>query len=161
MKIVWNEPNGTMAVLHPTKEHEKDIDLLLKGVPIGTSYDIVEDTEIPTDRRWRESWKHDKTKEIGQKCQIDMNIAKLGFMVCVRLRRDTKLKDLDIEQLKGNDVDASKQLLRDLPNNLEVGSVSNALTLQELESIWNDENLGNMPPSFCIGHKDDINHEYG
>jgi hypothetical protein len=54
----------------------------------------------------------------------------------IRSARNRELARLDIEQLKGIDVAAEKQRLRDLPATFDLAA---ATTPEELKSLWPDE----------------------
>jgi hypothetical protein len=54
----------------------------------------------------------------------------------IRSKRDEKLKELDIEQLKGVDVSAQKQVLRDIPQTFDL---TGAATPDELKTLWPPE----------------------
>ena len=55
-KIVYEQENGVIAVVHPTGEVPIE-DLVLTVVPSGTPYEIVDGSIIPTDRTFRGAWK--------------------------------------------------------------------------------------------------------
>ena len=55
-KIVYEQENGIIAVVHPTSEVPID-ELALSVVPTGTPYEIVDESIIPTDRTFRGAWK--------------------------------------------------------------------------------------------------------
>jgi hypothetical protein len=64
--IIYNHPEtGIAAIVHPAygdlarDPGDSDADLLarcLKRVPAGTPYAIIEDSEIPQDRTFRDAW---------------------------------------------------------------------------------------------------------
>ena len=59
MIIVYTQDNGTVALIVPTPEALKTMtieEIALKDVPTGKEYHIVEDSEIPTDRTFRDAW---------------------------------------------------------------------------------------------------------
>ena len=57
MKIIYNRPENTVSVLHPTKEWSGTMEeLAQKDVPTGLKYKIVEDSAIPSDRSFRNAW---------------------------------------------------------------------------------------------------------
>ena len=55
-KIVYEQENGVIAVVHPTGEVDIE-ELALTVVPSGTAYEIVGSEIIPTDRTFRGAWK--------------------------------------------------------------------------------------------------------
>ena len=59
MKIIYKNENGGVSVIHPTYEALSFMsidDIAKKDVPAGLPYKIVEDSEIPTDRTYRDAW---------------------------------------------------------------------------------------------------------
>lgn len=59
MKIVFQNLDGTIGVIHPTQEVLNKYTMKQiadKDVPAGLSYKIVEDTAIPSDRTFRGAW---------------------------------------------------------------------------------------------------------
>ena len=59
MKIIYKNLNGGVSILHPTDEALSFMtidEIAKKDVPTGVKYKIVEDSEIPTDRTFRDAW---------------------------------------------------------------------------------------------------------
>ena len=59
MKIIYKNTNGGVSVIHPTDEALSFMtidEIALKDVPTGLPYKIVDDSEIPTDRTFRDAW---------------------------------------------------------------------------------------------------------
>ena len=64
MKILYENENGGVAIVHPTEEvlAYTTIDVIAKkDVPSGISYWVVEDSAIPVDRTFRDAWELDLT----------------------------------------------------------------------------------------------------
>ena len=60
--IIYNQDNSTVAVIIPTKEaiDQHGIQAIaIKDVPAGKSFKIIEASEVPTDRTYREAWRID------------------------------------------------------------------------------------------------------
>lgn len=56
MKIIFTTNNGiNISIVIPVGEATID-DCILKSVPVGASYRVVEDSAIPTDRTFRDAW---------------------------------------------------------------------------------------------------------
>lgn len=59
MKIIYINENGSLAIIHPAPEaldmYTID-DIAKKDVPTGLPYKIVDDSEVPTDRTFRDAW---------------------------------------------------------------------------------------------------------
>ena len=63
MKIIYTNEDGSLAIIHPTQEALQlfPIDeIAKKDVPTGLPYKIVDDSEIPTDRTFRNAWTVDE-----------------------------------------------------------------------------------------------------
>ena len=68
-KIIHLQDNGIVAVLHPvlteinpaTGKNFTLEEIAKKDVPTGKKYKIVEDSDIPTDRSFRDAWIVDET----------------------------------------------------------------------------------------------------
>ena len=63
MKIIYKNESGGVSIIHPTDEALSLMsidDIAKKDVPTGLSYKIVEDSEIPTDRTFRDAWTVDE-----------------------------------------------------------------------------------------------------
>ena len=59
MKIIYKNKSGGVSILHPTEEALSFMtidEIAKKDVPTGAKYKIVEDSEIPIDRTFREAW---------------------------------------------------------------------------------------------------------
>ena len=62
MKIIYKNENGGVSILHPTDEALSFMtidEIAKKDVPTGLPYKIVEDSEVPTDRTFRDAWEVD------------------------------------------------------------------------------------------------------
>ena len=56
-RIIYTTDEGTVAVLIPTDECGLSIEeIAAKDVPAGKAYNIVDVSEIPTDRTFRDAW---------------------------------------------------------------------------------------------------------
>jgi hypothetical protein len=59
MKIIYKNENGGVSIIHPSPEALKVMTIekiALKDVPTGLAFAIVEDSEIPEDRTFRDAW---------------------------------------------------------------------------------------------------------
>ena len=64
MKIIYKNEDGGISIITPTPESLKSMtieDIALKDVPTGIPFVIVEDSEIPTDRTFRDAWTIDES----------------------------------------------------------------------------------------------------
>jgi hypothetical protein len=58
-KIVYINDDGTISIINPSEEYLQTHsieELAAKDVPPGRTYYIVDASEIPTDRTFREAW---------------------------------------------------------------------------------------------------------
>ena len=63
MKIIFKNEYGGVSIVYPTQEalSSMSIDEIAKRcVPTGVRYKIVDDSEIPTDRTFRNAWTVDE-----------------------------------------------------------------------------------------------------
>ena len=63
MKVIYKNENGGVSILHPTDEALSFMtidEIAKKDVPTGLPYKIVEDSEVPTDRTFRDAWTVDE-----------------------------------------------------------------------------------------------------
>lgn len=127
--IVFKKIDGTCGIVIPTG----DVNDAKKDVPEGLDYRIIGADKIPEDRTFRDAWTDDNDTET---IDVDMGKAKIIHMDKIRRARDEKLKVLDIETMKGLDVQSDKQVLRDLPENTDLNAVENP---DDLKKIWPKE----------------------
>lgn len=89
---------------------------------------VIEESEVPKDRTFRNAWGYD--------LKVDMTKARVLHMNEIRKQRAKALEKLDLETMKGRDVQAEKQKLRDLPQTFDL---SKATTPEELKALWPEE----------------------
>lgn len=64
MKIIYKNESGGVSIIYPTGEALAFMpidEIAKKDVPAGLPYKIVDDSEIPTDRTFRDAWTVDKS----------------------------------------------------------------------------------------------------
>ena len=54
MRIIYKTPDGGVAVIIPADT----IEACMKDIPEGAEFSIVEDTDIPSDRTFRNAWEY-------------------------------------------------------------------------------------------------------
>jgi len=113
MKIIYQNSEGGVSVIHPTGELSIE-EVAAKDVPEGVPYEIVEDDAIPADRTFRNAWvlgdcciEHDldKCKALGH----DMRRAK-------RAEEFAPHDEVIMKQIPGADAEAAeaaRQEIRD------------------------------------------------
>ena len=139
-KIIYTNSDGTVSIITPAG----DVNDAIKDVPSGLSYEIVEDSVIPTDRSFRNAWKQN-----SKTIETDMTKAKEIHKDKIRIARTPKLAELDIEFQKAletssstTDIVAKKQALRDAP---AASGISTAASEADLKAQWDTTNLGASP----------------
>ena len=139
-KIIYTNSDGTVSIINPTG----DVNDAIKDVPSGLSYEIVEDSAIPTDRSFRNAWKQN-----SKTIETDITKAKEIHKTNIRTARVPKLAELDIEFQKAletsadtSTIVAKKQTLRDAPS---ASGISTAASEADLKAQWDTTNLGASP----------------
>ena len=152
-KIIYTQENGVIAVVHPTPQslEEMTIDeIAQKVIPVGIStYSIVEDSVIPTDRSFRDSWVGNGVGLSTATVVEDMPKAKEIHKTNIRLARTEKFKELDIEYQRATETSADtsaivakKQALRDAP---AASGIATAVNTTDLKAQWDTSILGSNP----------------
>ena len=141
-KIIYTNLDGTVSIITPAG----NVSDAIKDVPDGLSYEIVEDSVIPTDRSFRNAWKQN-----SKTIETDMAKAREIHKTNIRNARTPKLAELDIEFQKALETSASttdivskKQALRDAPAD---SAIASADTEAKLKAQWNTSILGDSPYS--------------
>ena len=139
-RIIYTKSDGTVSIIIPAG----DVNDAIKDVPSGLSYEIVEDSAIPTDRSFRNAWKQN-----GKTIETDMTKAKEIHKTNIRAARETKFAELDIEFQRAletsadtSTIIAKKQTLRDAPS---ASGISTAASEADLKAQWDTTNLGASP----------------
>ena len=139
-KIIYTNSDGTVSIINPTG----DVNDAIKDVPSGLSYEIVEDSAIPTDRSFRNAWKQN-----SKTIETDIIKAREIHKTNIRTAREPKLAELDIEFQRAletsadtSTIVAKKQTLRDAPS---ASGISTAASEADLKAQWDTTNLGASP----------------
>jgi len=129
MKIIYSTKKG-IAIIHPTGELSIE-EVAAKDVPAGVSFRIVDESEIPTDRTFRNAWKD----EGGIK--VDMGKAKDITKDRLRNERKPLLEAQDVAFQRALESGAStaaivseKQRLRDITKQVDA-----LASLDELKAL--------------------------
>lgn len=129
MKIIYSTKTG-IAIIHPTGELSIE-EVAAKDVPAGVSFRIVDESEIPTDRTFRNAWEDNGG--------IKVNMPKAKDITKDRLRADRKplLKAQDLAFQRALETGAStaaivseKQRLRDITKQVDA-----LASLEELKAL--------------------------
>lgn len=136
-KVIWTNPDGSVSIFTQAPKSGLTLEQAIsRAVPQGVAYQIIDESEIPKDRTFRGAW-----KERISGVEVDMPKAREIKMAQIRKKRDSDLATLDVETMrylknptKLNDVEAKKQELRDMPQQLQP-MIDAALTPEELNQI--------------------------
>jgi len=101
-RIIYQTESGGVAVIIPTES----VELALKDVPEGVTYEIVSEADIPSDRYFRNAW-------VMGDCCVDHDIDKCKQIGHDKRRaaRDEEFKPHDeviMKQIPGADADAAE-----------------------------------------------------
>jgi len=63
MRIIYKIPDGTVSVIYASPNWRGTMEeLAQKDVPTGLKYKIIEDSDIPSDRLFRNAWEVDESE---------------------------------------------------------------------------------------------------
>ena len=106
MKIIYQNQEGGVSVIHPTGELSIE-EVAAKDVPAGVAYEIVEDDAIPSDRFFRNAWVAN-----GAAVEVDLDQAKSIGHDIRRTQRAEEFKPYDeviMKQIPGADATAAEE----------------------------------------------------
>ena len=115
-RIIYTNSDGTVSILQPilteinpnTGKPFTIEEIAEKDVPVGIStYSIVEDSVIPTDRSFRDSWVGNGVGVSTATIVEDLTKAKEIHKTNIRNARIPKLAELDVEFTKALETGAS------------------------------------------------------
>ena len=67
-KIIWERPEGGLSVTTLTKSNPTNDDLIRSAnrtIPKGIKYKIIDSTDLPSDRDFRDAWEGDFSSPDG------------------------------------------------------------------------------------------------
>lgn len=103
---------------------------------IASVVSIVETTNLPTDRKFRNAWE----AGVNDSIVVNMTKARLIHMNRIRFFRDKKLIQTDADMLKAIELGldtttlkTERQRLRDIPQTFDL---TRAITPEELDALW-------------------------
>lgn len=138
-KIIFNNLDGSIGIIHPTQEAIKKYtieQIADKDVPEGLEYNIVDESEIPTDRSFRNAWEYDASLS-NKKVKVNINKAKEIAHIKRRSDRSEAFKPLDIKATipsESTAAEASRQIIRDSDAQKQI-DIDNAATPDEIKAI--------------------------
>ena len=131
--IAYKTPENTVSIVVPTGELSIE-NVASKDVPPNTPYKILNRSEVPSDRTFRNAW------EFNNGIQINMNKAKNIAHNIRRSRRAEEFNPYDeviMKQIPGNDftkAEEERQKIRDKYSKLQE-DIDNAETPEELKEL--------------------------
>ena len=141
-KVIFTNSDGTVSIMTPIEGTAEEC--AKRDLPDGTSYEIVDDSVIPTDRSFRNAWKQN-----NKTIETDMSKAREIHKTNIREARVAKFAELDVEFQKALEpssdttaIVAKKQALRDAP---AASGISTAASEADLKAQWDTTNLGTSP----------------
>tara|TARA_A100001518_G_C1170602_1_gene22095 strand:- start:45 stop:482 length:438 start_codon:yes stop_codon:yes gene_type:complete len=143
-KVIFTNSDGTVSIMTPIEGTAEEC--AKRDLPDGTSYEIVDDSVIPTDRSFRNAWKQN-----SKTIETDMAKAREIHKTNIRTARAIKFSELDVEFQKAletssstTDIVSKKQALRDAPADSGITAASD---VDALKAQWNTSILGDSPYS--------------
>lgn len=135
MRIIYQDVTGIMAVVIPSPNWKGTMaELAAKCVPIGVEFEIVADSEIPSDRHFRNAW----VKQ-GKNVKVDVPKARELTKDRLRKEREPLLAQLDTEAMTiledgGNlsPIKAKKKKLREITD--QVDTITSLPQLKNLKA---------------------------
>ena len=127
-RIIYNNPDGSVAVVIPAPEYTGTMtELAASVVPVGIDYAIVEHTDIPADRTFRNEWQlvddvvvvpvgGTVAAVVTKKVSVNIPKAQAKWKDKWREARKALLEDLDKKSLlaiEGNKPNAEKKVITD------------------------------------------------
>ena len=148
-RFIYANDDGGICIVTPADNTDLTLDQIKdKDCPNGKTVYTVNKSAIPTDRSFRNAWTY---TEYIMGFGIDMAKAREIHKTNIRLAREEKFKELDIEFQKAletgastTDIVAKKQALRDAPADSGIAAASDADTLK---AQWKTDILGTSPYS--------------
>lgn len=138
-RIIYTTTDGNMAVVIPAPNFKGTIEeLVAKDVPNGVVSEIVNATDIPSDRTFRNAWEHDTTTA-PEKVKVNMNKAKEIAHTKRRADREEAFKPLDVQATipsQATAAEQARQAIRDADAQKQI-DIDNATTPDELKTIMN------------------------
>lgn len=107
-RILFTQPDGTVAVIVPAPG--VNFEQVVKAVPSGAHYELVNDTDVPSDRAFRNAWFHDTSTD-AQKIGVDVIKAKSITHEKRRTKRAEELAPYDeiiAKQIPGKGFDEAE-----------------------------------------------------
>lgn len=137
-RALFTNPDGRVSVVIPAPGVAIE-DAVAGAVPNGLAYIIVDDSEIPSDRTYRNAW-----ELAGGQVAHNMAKARELHRVYMRAAREPMLAALDVAYQRADErgpagaaekaaITAQKQALRDVTDDPAIAA---AVTVAQLKAVW-------------------------
>ncbi len=129
--IIYKNDTGGVSVVYHTGELSLEA-VLAKDIPAGAEYEVVEQSEIPTDRTFRNAW-----VKSGKAIATDLPKAKETAHNIRRAERAKEFQPLDIEATipaKAQEAENKRQLVRDNYAQMQA-DIDSAETPEEIKTV--------------------------
>lgn len=142
-RILFTQPDGTIAVIVPAPG--ATIEQVIKAVPTGAHYEVVDVADVPADRTFRGAWFHDVSPE-PQKVGVDTTKAQDITHEMRRAKRTEEFAPLDeiiMKQIPGTsvvDAENARGVIRAKYDAIQV-EIDAAVDHTELKAIIDREEL--------------------
>jgi hypothetical protein len=137
-RIIYTRPDDGVSIVIPSGEISIG-EVIEKDIPNdATNIFIINVADLPSDRAYRDAWKHDKGV-------ISLNMERARVICMDKLRDERKpiLESLDIDWMKAigtknetlaDEIESKRQALRDMPITLST-NLADAKTQDDLKLI--------------------------
>jgi len=140
-RIIYPDSESGLAIVSPSPNATRTIEeIRARTVPKGVVSRVIEHTNFPEKRIFRNAWRHDFESDAPD-VVVDMDKARVITQDMIREERKPLLEKLDIEYQRATETEnkermqevvALKQVLRDLPAS---SAIQEAQTPDELEHL--------------------------
>lgn len=140
--IIYTGQDGGVSVVFPAQGYLSIEEVAAKSVPQGVDFRITDESNIPSDRAFRNAWTDSNDTDT---VDVDMPKARDIHMNNIRTERNKKLSLLDLDYIRADEQSSSslkasiagqKQALRDLT---ETFDLTGAETPEALKALWPTE----------------------
>lgn len=142
MRILYTNAEGGTSIVTPVEGAGLTLqEVIERSVPPGTSYIVVNDDDVPTDRTYRNAWTVNLANgSIGH----DMVKARNIHRNVMRKARKPILEDLDVRYMRADErraaglagkasIATQRQALRDVTTD---PAIEGASTVDQLKRVW-------------------------
>jgi len=133
-RILFTNAEGGVSIVVPAPG--ATLEQCVSAVPAGVSYEVVDVTDVPYDRTFRNAWKHD-TSTSPEKVAVYMPKAQAITHEKRRAKRAAEFAPLDVEATipsKAAAAEAARQAIRDKFDAVQA-EIDAAVSVDELKAV--------------------------